>query len=59
MNAHNWYMITGKAPKKATNIVTFIGTKNEPVTSVTIILPPLGNASSNGLENKWKISGAQ
>ena len=59
MKAQIWYMMNGNAPKNATNIVTFIGTKKEPVTSVTIILPPLGSASKSGREKIWKISGAQ
>ena len=50
MKAQIWYMMKGNAPKNATNIVTFIGTKKEPVTSVTIILPPLGSASKSGRE---------
>jgi hypothetical protein len=39
-------------------MVTFIGTKNEPVTSVTIMRPPLGSECS-GAANRLKICGAQ
>ena len=59
MKAHNWYITTGSAIMKATNMVTFMGTKNEPVTSVTIILPPTGSAFNKGWANRWNISGAQ
>ncbi len=32
-----WYSTHGSAIRKAASSVTFIGTKNEPVTSVTIM----------------------
>ncbi|MNT86566.1 hypothetical protein D3C72_2268680 [compost metagenome] len=58
-NCQTWYSTHGSAIRKATSKVTFIGTKNEPVTSVTIILPPLGSDSISGAANRLKITGAQ
>ena len=40
-------------------MVTFIGTKNEPVTSVTIILPSFGRFCIKGRASSRKMSGAQ
>ena len=36
----------------ATSMVTFMGTKKDPVTSVTIIFPPAGKACNNGCANR-------
>jgi len=44
---------------RATSIVTFIGTKKDPVTSVTISLPPAGRFAMSGRARIRKMSGAQ
>src|SRR5260364_43648 len=46
--AHSWYSTNGSAITSASSSVTLTGTKNEPVTSVTIILPSFGKFISSG-----------
>src|SRR5260364_123953 len=56
--AHSWYSTNGSAITSASSSVTLTGTKNEPVTSVTIILPSFGKFISSGRASQRKISAA-